>query len=83
MFFNKFTIKNYKCFQGEKTLSFAIPDTQKMGSGITYIVGGNNSGKTTLIEGLSIKDGRNIKTSERIAGCSSNNLNPLLSSSPS
>lgn len=67
MFFNKFTIKDYKCFQGENTLIFAIPEDAKIGSGITYIVGGNNSGKTTLIEGMSIKNGRNIKTSERIA----------------
>lgn len=68
MFFNKFTIKNYKCFQGEQSLLFAIPKDGKFGSGITYVVGGNNSGKTTLIEGLSIKDKRNIKTSERISG---------------
>ncbi len=68
MFFTKFTIKNYKCFIGEQSLIFAVPDSSKIGSGITYIVGGNNSGKTTLIEGLSIKDKRNIKTSERIAG---------------
>lgn len=68
MFFNKFKIKDYKCFQGEQLLYFAIPKATQLGSGITYIVGGNNSGKTTLIEGLSIKDKRNIKTSERING---------------
>ncbi len=68
MFFNKFKIKDYKCFLGENSLIFAIPEDTKVGSGITYIVGGNNSGKTTLIEGMSIKDKRNIKTSERITG---------------
>ncbi len=68
MFFNKFQINNYKCFEGENSLIFAIPESTKLGSGITYIVGGNNSGKTTLIEGMSIKDKRNIKTSERITG---------------
>lgn len=68
MFFNKFTIKDYKCFQGEQSLLLAIPQDTVMGSGLTYVVGGNNSGKTTLIEGLSIKDKRNIKTSERIVG---------------
>lgn len=68
MFFNKFTIKDYKCFQGEQSLLLAIPQDAVMGSGLTYIVGGNNSGKTTIIEGLSIKDKRNIKTSERIVG---------------
>jgi predicted ATP-dependent endonuclease of OLD family len=68
MSFTKFVIKNYKCFQDEQTLIFAVPSSEKKGSGITYIVGGNNSGKTTLIEGMSIKDQRNIKTSERIQG---------------
>lgn len=66
MFFNKFTIKNYKCFEGEQSLLFAIPTIGKIGSGMTYLVGGNNSGKTTLIEGMSIKDQRNIKASERL-----------------
>ncbi len=68
MFFNKFTIKNYKCFQDEQSLLFAISKEGVIGSGITYIVGGNNSGKTTLIEGLSIMDGRNIKKSEKTLG---------------
>ncbi|PIR68297.1 hypothetical protein COU49_01885 [Candidatus Nomurabacteria bacterium CG10_big_fil_rev_8_21_14_0_10_35_16] len=68
MFFNKFTIKNYKCFQDEQTFYFASPKEGEAGSGITYIVGGNNSGKTTLIEGLSIRDNRNIKGSERVNG---------------
>jgi len=68
MFFSQFKIKNYKCFEGEQSLIFAIPDNTQKGSGLTYIVGANNSGKTTVIEGLSIRDKRNIKTSERISG---------------
>ncbi len=68
MFFNKFTIKNYKCFRDEEAFFFAIPKNNTLGSGITYIVGGNNSGKTTLIEGLSVRKDRNIKTSEKIPG---------------
>lgn len=68
MAFSKFTIKNYKCFQDEQTLQFAIPKIDDIGSGITYIVGVNNSGKTTLIEGLSIRGDRNIKSSERLDG---------------
>ena len=68
MFFNKFTIKDFKCYKGTQSLLFAIPDAGKLGSGLTYIVGVNNSGKTTLIEGLSIRDKRNIKDSEKIPG---------------
>lgn len=54
MAFNKFTIENYKCFATKQTLIFATPSEGKMGSGITYIVGANNSGKTTVLEELSI-----------------------------
>lgn len=65
MFFTKFKIANFKSFQVEQELKLAQPVQAKTGSGITYLVGGNNSGKTTLIEGLSIKNGKNINTSER------------------
>lgn len=68
MSFTKFLIKNYKCFREEQTLYFAIPNPEIDGSGITYIVGANNSGKTTLIEGLAIKNSNKIKASERIQG---------------
>ncbi len=63
--FTKFTIKNFKSFQEEQTFIFASPQPAMVGSGMTYLVGGNNVGKTTLIEGLSIKDKKNINTSER------------------
>jgi len=66
MFYSKFTIKNFKCFERKQTLLLAVPMENKIGSGLTYIVGSNNAGKTTVIEGLAIKDGRNIKTSERV-----------------
>ena len=66
MFFTKFTLSNFKCFRKEQTLLFAQPKSGSEGSGITYIVGANNSGKTTIIESLSIKDKTKIKTSERI-----------------
>jgi predicted ATP-dependent endonuclease of OLD family len=68
MAFTKFVIKNFKCFQDEQSLTFSQPKEGFWGSGITYIVGANNSGKTTLIEGLSIKHGHKIKSSERIDG---------------
>jgi predicted ATP-dependent endonuclease of OLD family len=68
MSFTKFTVKNFKCFREDQSFVFAVPDPEKEGSGITYIVGANNSGKTTLIEALSIKADHKIKSSERIAG---------------
>lgn len=68
MAFTRFTIKNFKCFRAQQELLFAIPEEGKIGSGITYIVGANNSGKTTLIEGMSIKDADKINSSVRVAG---------------
>ncbi len=65
MFFSKFEISNYRSFSGMQTLKFAIPQESHPGSGITYIVGENNSGKTSLIEGMLKKDGENIRTSEK------------------
>jgi predicted ATP-dependent endonuclease of OLD family len=68
MALTKFTIKNFKCFQSEQSLILAKPDESLDGSGMTYIVGANNSGKTTLIEGLAMKDQSKISSSARIAG---------------
>jgi predicted ATP-dependent endonuclease of OLD family len=42
-----------------------MPNELLDGSGITYIVGVNNSGKTTIIEGLSISKDRKISKSEK------------------
>ena len=67
MYFNKFTIRNYKCFQNEQSMKFAVPKNDVNGSGITYLVGSNNSGKTTVIEGMSIKDQKDIRGSERVS----------------
>ena len=68
MNFTKFTIKNFKCFRTEQSLLFAVPNEALNGSGITYIVGANNSGKTTIIEGLAIKESHKIRSSERVEG---------------
>ena len=68
MAFTKFKIKNFKCFKDEQSVLFGQPIAELDGSGITYIVGANNSGKTTIIEGLSIRSGRKIRSSERIEG---------------
>ena len=65
MKYSKFTIKNFRCFTDEQTLFFAQPVEGKVGSGITYIVGANNSGKTTLLEGLWLRKDNKIKASEK------------------
>lgn len=62
--YSKFTLENYRSFREEQTLKFASP-TGKEGSGITYIVGENNSGKTTVIEGLRLQSGKSIRGSEK------------------
>lgn len=64
MNYSKFTIENFRCFAEEQTLAFAVPISKKIGSGITYIVGANNSGKTTLLESLGIDDGRYLLEGE-------------------
>lgn len=64
--FTKFIIKNYKCFTDEQILYFSQPQADMVGSGITYIVGANNAGKTTIIEGLSIKNNVKIRSSNRV-----------------
>ena len=66
MSLTKFLIKNYKCFTDEQSLCFAEPISNLIGSGLTYIVGANNSGKTTVIEGLSIKNKEKIRSSNRV-----------------
>jgi predicted ATPase len=68
MIYKKFTIKNFRCFSDEQSLSFAAPVAEKLGSGITYIVGANNSGKTTLIEGIWLTKNHKIKNSEKQLG---------------
>lgn len=64
-YFSNFTIENYRSFSETQTLNFAIPNKIKEGSGITYIVGENNSGKTTVLEGLTLSADRKIRSSEK------------------
>ena len=61
MDYSRFTIQHYRSFQDEQTLQLAQPVDGKIGSGITFIVGENNSGKTTLVEGLVLRQGKKIK----------------------
>lgn len=46
------TIKGFRSFGKEETIHFSLPKDGKEGSGLTFIVGANNSGKTTIIEAL-------------------------------
>ncbi|MEY9629903.1 ATP-dependent nuclease [Sinorhizobium fredii] len=61
--YSKFTLEYYRSFCEEQTLKFASPNGGE-GSGITYIVGENNSGKTTIIEGLRLQGNKMIRGSE-------------------
>ena len=45
------TIHGLRGFGEEKTIEFSIPNG-KPGSGLTIMVGANNSGKTTIFEAL-------------------------------
>ena len=46
----KISIKNFRGYYEEQSINIAVPETD--GSGLTVIVGPNNSGKTTLLEAL-------------------------------
>lgn len=52
MFLSKFCFRDFRSFTDEQTIAFAIPDDTKIGSGLTYIVGENNAGKTSILEGM-------------------------------
>jgi len=67
MHYTKFTVCNFRCFREVEELLLAQPVLSKPGSGITYIVGANNAGKTTLIESLWIKADHYLNDSDRQA----------------
>lgn len=48
----RLSILGFRGFGEEQEISFAIPDGEKRGSGLTIITGANNSGKTTIIESI-------------------------------
>lgn len=69
------TINGLRGFSKEKTIEFSVPDKKTPGSGLTIMVGPNNSGKSTVIEAMHLlstnakvisKGARNINTKERI-----------------
>lgn len=57
-------IKNYRGFFTEQNISFAQPNN-KNGGGLTLIVGPNNTGKTSIIESLTITIEKRFNKGER------------------
>ncbi|MBQ9017408.1 AAA family ATPase [Candidatus Saccharibacteria bacterium] len=49
---SKFEVEAFRCFATKQALILAEPAQGKLGSGITYVVGENNCGKTSLLEGM-------------------------------
>ncbi len=58
------SIEHYKGFFEKETIAFA-QQNGKTGSGLTLLVGPNNTGKTTAIEALLINTDKKFKESER------------------
>lgn len=52
MSIKKVLIKGLRGFSKKTEIEFAIPDKENTGSGLTVLVGPNNSGKSTLIEAI-------------------------------
>jgi len=44
MYISEMKLKNFRCFEGDNTLTFS--------SGVNYFVGNNNSGKTTIFKAI-------------------------------
>ena len=59
------SLENYKGFLETQTINFALPDNLQDGSGLTLIVGPNNTGKTTIIEALLLTKDKKFKETER------------------
>ncbi len=64
---NSISIQNYRAFSQEQKINFAVSNG-KAGSGLTVITGANNSGKTSVIEALMLRDGSQVLPSERHTG---------------
>lgn len=62
------SIEHYRGFVNKQTLSFAVPGG-KSGSGLTMILGQNNSGKSTVLEVMrKFKPGAEFERADRHAG---------------
>lgn len=76
MMIKELSILGFRGFGEQQTISFAIPNKEKYGSGLTIITGANNSGKTTIIESIRAFNGsvaptfsegkRNVSTGRRV-----------------
>lgn len=64
----KLSIQQYKGFYVKESLEFAVPDGAKDGSGLTLIVGPNNTGKSTIIESLLLTGEKKFTDAERHPG---------------
>lgn len=46
------SIQHYRAFYDRQTIEFGVPDGEQNGSGLTVLVGSNNSGKSTVVDAL-------------------------------
>lgn len=56
MTIEKIEVSGYKGFKNKQTILFSKPNG-KLGSGITYLTGSNNSGKSSIIEAIKARNG--------------------------
>lgn len=78
MYISQFEVRSFRCFVKKQILSLAIPRKNKVGSGLTFLVGENNSGKTSLLEAMkfSAANNSNIDSSTlRSSDILSHNIN--------
>ena len=66
MIYKEFKVAFFRNFKEEQTLHIAIPHDNLTGSGLTYIVGENNAGKTSIIEALQKNDDVNSREAKYV-----------------
>lgn len=59
MAIKRLTINGLRGFLDETNIHFAVPDGVNLGSGLTILVGPNNSGKSTIIEAVHLLNSSN------------------------
>lgn len=60
MSIKKISVKGIRSFKNESSITLAIPDYEKIGSGFNMLVGPNNSGKSSLIETIYLTNNRGL-----------------------
>lgn len=60
-------IEHYRGGVEKQSINFAVPKEDRLGSGLTLIVGPNNTGKTSIIESLLLNANSKFKIHERHA----------------